>query len=44
MVIAQVNIFLSMASILATLRISKAKDASGNIIEPVVEGILGAVK
>lgn len=33
-----------MASILATLNVSKAKDASGNIIEPVEDGMPGAIK
>ena len=42
--IAQAHILLSMANILATLKISKTKDAAGNIIEPVVEGGPGAIK
>ena len=36
MQIAQAHIFLSIATILATLNIEKGKDASGNIIEPEI--------
>ncbi|KIP03405.1 hypothetical protein PHLGIDRAFT_121631 [Phlebiopsis gigantea 11061_1 CR5-6] len=37
--IADESVFLSIASMLATLDISKAKDAAGRAVEPVVEGL-----
>lgn len=41
--IAQLHVFLTIATILSTLNIAKAKDASGYVIEPEVKGISGAL-
>ena len=43
MLIAQENVFLNVASMLAALNISKAKDPMGRVIEPVVEGLPGTI-
>lgn len=41
--IAQLHLFVTMATILSTLSINKAKDASGRVIEPEVEALPGAI-
>lgn len=41
--IAQLHIFLTIATVLATLRIAEAHDASGNVIEPEVAAMPGAI-
>nr|BAL05143.1 cytochrome P450 [Phanerodontia chrysosporium] len=41
--IAQAHVFVSIATTLATFNITKARDAQGNIIEPVIEDTPGAI-
>lgn len=41
--IAQLHVFLTMATILATFDIRKAKDASGRVIEPEVVAMPGTI-